>query len=118
MERSMPKDTQFLKNLVGVRPGLTVAALRSIVGAQWREPLPHEEGKVLCIAHSHGFTAQIDNAGIVGRVEFGTIWNNPAFALHVDIGGLHCGMSIKEARSARPDLTISPGTHPMPTFGS
>src|SRR5262245_16447262 len=100
----MPKDMQFLRDLAAVRPGLPAQALRKIIGSRWREPLPHEQGRVLCIEHDYGFAAQIDNEGIVRRVAFGKIWSDPAFSSQVDISGLRCGMSLEAARKVRPDL--------------
>lgn len=113
----MSNEIRFLRELASVRPGLPSKALREMVGALWREPLPHQQGQVLCIEHSHGFSAQIDSDGIVGRVEFGREWSDPPFSSEVDISGLRCGMSLENARRARPDLTIHPGKHPMPTGG-
>ena len=113
----MSNEIGFLRELASVRPGLPSKALREMMGALWREPLPHEQGQVLCIDHSHGFSAQIDSDGIVGRVQFGREWSDPPFSSEVDISGLRCGMSLENARRARPDLTIHPGKHPMPTGG-
>jgi hypothetical protein len=113
----MSNEMQFLRELASVRPGLPSKALREIVGARWREPLPHEQGKVLCIDHSHAFSAQIDTDGIVGRVQFGRLWSDPAFSSEVDVSGLRRGMSIEDARKARADLTIRPCKHPAPTSG-
>jgi hypothetical protein len=114
----MPDDLEFLEALAAVRPGLPGHALRQIFGPRWREPLAHEQGKVLCIRHSHAFTAQIDIHGIVRLIEFGTIWADPPFSADVGVTGLRRGMSVGSAQRVYPQLTIRPGNHPMPTFGS
>ena len=101
----MSDDPGFLKALATVRPGLPVQELRRIIGARWREPLAHEQGKVLCIRHSHAFTAQIDIHGIVRRVEFGTPWSDPPFSQDVDVGGPRCGMSTGGAQRVYPQVT-------------
>lgn len=114
----MPDEVQFLRKLAAVRPGLPSAALREILGTRWSEPLPHEQGNVLCIQHSHAFSAQISKEGLVGRVQFGRLWSDPAFSSDVEVAGLRAGMSIEDAHHARPELTIYPAKHPAPTAGN
>lgn len=113
----MPDDFSFLKSLAAVRPGASLQSLRQLAGARWREPLPHARGLVACLRHSHGFTAQVDVHGIVGRVVFGTLWSDPPFSADVDVAGLQAGMSLQEARRRYPQLSIHAGRHPAPTCG-
>jgi hypothetical protein len=113
----MSNDLAFVRALAGVRPGLSANSLRSLIGSRWREPLPHEQGQVLCLRHSYAFVAQIDVDGNVGRAEFGTTWSDPPFAAGIEVVGLHQGMSPADAKRVYPQLDIRPGVHPMPTFG-
>ncbi|GLR84734.1 DUF6892 domain-containing protein [Bradyrhizobium iriomotense] len=114
----MSDELNFLRSLAAVRLGDSLQSLRQLVGHRWREPLPHEQGKVMCLRHTHAFVAQIDVNGAVGRVEFGTLWVDPPFSPNVDIAGLRAGMPLCNAQLVYPDLLVRSGQHPMPTLGS
>ena len=114
----MSVDTQFLQHLATVRPGMPAQDLRAIIGTRWREPSPHDAGMVRCIEGTHGFAAQVDRAGIVGRVQFGRAWSDPSFSSAVAVAGLRIGMSIAQVQRAQPGVTIRPFAHPMPTAGT
>ncbi|MGY8660837.1 hypothetical protein Q3C01_00530 [Bradyrhizobium sp. UFLA05-109] len=114
----MSDELNFLRSLAAVRPGDSLQSLRQLMGDRWRGPLPQEQGKVMCLRHSHAFVAQIDVSGVVGRVEYGTLWVNPPFSPDVDIAGLRAGMPLRKAQLVYPDLLIRSGQHPMPTLGS
>src|SRR5262249_26965981 len=97
--------------LAKLRPGMPLAALIAAYGENWpRRP----SSNTFFFDEPMGFLVNIDVNDVIGAVTFAKF-----FPLPIEIGGLKRGMSIEEARAARPDLAdagTAPGTTTLRLF--
>jgi hypothetical protein len=94
--------------LAALRPGDARDDLSRALGAHWREPAPHQEGRVTALSKQQGFEAQIDMAGRIGTIRY-----RDPFPATPGVLGLHIGMPVTEALAALPQLVLS---HRAPAY--
>lgn len=96
--------------LAALRPGDAREDLSRALGAHWREPAPHQEGRVVALSKQHGFEAQIDRAGRIGAIRYRDVFPATSGVL-----GLRIGMPVADALAALPQLSLS---HRAPVYES
>ena len=89
-------------DLVRLRPGMPLAALSGLVGADWAPPDAGDLGFVR-LKELEGFSARIDGEGRIGSISL-----HGAFPPSLSLEGLHLGMPFGAARRAYPGLMDDP----------
>ena len=89
--------------LARMRPLMPLQVLAEIMGPAWTPPAEDAAGRVF-LSGVPEFSAQIDEAGLLGRVSF-----YRDFPADLVVEGLHTGMALDAARQLHPGMAASAG---------
>ncbi|WP_284945101.1 DUF7256 domain-containing protein [Acidisoma cladoniae] len=87
--------------LARLRPLMPLQVLAEIVGPAWTPPTADTAGRVF-LSGVPGFAAQVDEAGLLGRVSF-----YRDFPSDLVVEGLHAGMALDAVRQLYPRTVVS-----------
>jgi hypothetical protein len=84
--------------LATLRPGMPASALAAICGPHWDDVKPDQDGWIVKLVDV-GFTARVDNKGVIGKVGFSGKFPNTIL-----VERLRLGMSFEDVLAAYPSL--------------